>query len=187
MASHWIEASYVVISSALAYHKHVATIEAKRSRDSSDELWHIRRHHKKPSATRYSFYLGIISSSQQYRTINKHHDHPRRSNQLRPVPNPFQLDPTTRAIILESLAENLLSLRLPVRRVLLAADHRLDLRTLLLLSPDPFFPLREDYISLHAIDDTESDEEIVPVSSNRVASTSQTSAGLIDRGRRESR
>ena len=43
VASHWIEASYVVISAALAYHKHAGTIEAKRLRDSSDELWHIRR------------------------------------------------------------------------------------------------------------------------------------------------
>jgi ABC-type Fe3+-hydroxamate transport system substrate-binding protein len=31
VASHWIEASYVVISAALAYHKHAGTIEANRS------------------------------------------------------------------------------------------------------------------------------------------------------------
>ena len=30
MASHWIEASYVVISAALASHRHVGTVEAKR-------------------------------------------------------------------------------------------------------------------------------------------------------------
>jgi hypothetical protein len=41
VASYRIEASYIVISAALAYHKHAGTIEAKRSRDSLDKLCHI--------------------------------------------------------------------------------------------------------------------------------------------------
>jgi hypothetical protein len=85
VASHWIEASYVVISAALAYHKHAGTIEAKRSRNSSDELWHIRR--QEADCDTNSFYWGIISSSQQYRTINNTTTIP--DDQINSVPFPI--------------------------------------------------------------------------------------------------
>ena len=67
MASHWIEASHVVISAALAHHKYAGTIEAKRSRDSSDKLWHIRRQvrPKKPCRSSCRRALDLIGAHRQ--------------------------------------------------------------------------------------------------------------------------